>query len=64
VTPPIHSADDDVILSKLRRSLPGNTPPTGIRGNWFTGAECVRILQMIQGEKPPVRNPLNVPKRP
>jgi hypothetical protein len=55
VTPPIHSADDDVILSKLRRSLPGNTPPTGIRGNWFTGAECVRLLEMIgqrQAAKP------------
>lgn len=55
---------DDVILAKLRRSLPGNTPKGELRGNWLTGDECVRILQMIQGEKPPVRNPLNAPKRP
>jgi hypothetical protein len=40
---------DDVIFDKLRRSLKGNTPKTGIRGNWFTGGECVRLLELLAG---------------
>lgn len=45
------SATDDVILEKLRRSVPGNTPPGELRGNWFTGCECVRMLELL-GERP------------
>lgn len=41
------AASDDVILAKLRRSLPGNTPPGELRGNWMTGAESVRLLELI-----------------
>jgi hypothetical protein len=44
------SATDDVILDKLRRSIPGNTPPGELRGNWFTGCECVRLLELL-GER-------------
>lgn len=53
--------NDDVILDKLRRSLKGNTPKTGIRGNWFTGAECVRLLEMLDAPRESVRRKMPTP---
>ena len=47
----VKSANDDVILQKLRRSLPGNVKPGELQGNWFTRSECVRLLEML-GEIP------------
>jgi len=41
------TVSDDTILGKLRRALPGNTPRGELRGSWFTGAECVRLLEML-----------------
>lgn len=53
--------NDDVIFDKLRRSLKDNTPKTGIRGNWFTGAECVRLLEMLKDPREAAPRKMPVP---